>query len=229
MDKRLFETGVKGLDRMMGGGIRWGCSVSVASDLIDGVTLCHQIVANALSRGFIVNYMCFKEAPERIRLQMEDLDINAEEYEKKRLLRFYTPLETELTRDLKESSELLNTFDKFIMKLMKDVTLQVMRGKKVLFILNNVSSLADMFTDEPKWKGFTVKGSTWLRKLVKVISLQICDQKDLEVAESLADFCIVMENIDGIPYLKVTKFSTQGWVPYRLASDGVEVAEEFIF
>ncbi|UCH56628.1 MAG: hypothetical protein JSV18_04500 [Candidatus Bathyarchaeota archaeon] len=229
MEKRLFETGVKGLDTILGGGIRWGSSVTVASDLQDGVTLCHQIVANALKRGFIVNYMCFKEAPERIRFQMEEADLEIEKYEKDRSLRFFTPLETELTRDLKEPSELLKKFDKFIMKMMKDVTLQVMRGKKILFVMNNVSALADLLFEDPKWKDFTVKGSTWLRKLVKVISFQMADLKDLELANSLADFCIVMENIDGIPYLKVTKFSTQGWVPYRSTPRGIEVAEEFIY
>jgi len=40
----MFETEVEGLDKMLGGGIRWGSSVTIASDLIDRETLCHQIV-----------------------------------------------------------------------------------------------------------------------------------------------------------------------------------------
>lgn len=228
MSKRLFETGVKGLDALLGGGIRWGSSVTLASDLLDRVTLCHQIIANALRENFVVLYWCFKEAPERIRFMMEELDIDIEKYEKKRLLRFYTPLETELTRDLKESSELLKILDNFTMKMMKDVALLVMRGKKVLFILNNVSALADLLNEDPKWKDFTTKNSTWLRKLVRVISIQISDLKDLELADTLADFCLVMKNIDGIPYIKVTKLSTAGWVPYRLTDEGIEIAEEFL-
>lgn len=228
MSKRLFETGIKGLDALLGGGIRWGSSVTLASDLLDRVTLCHQIIANALRENFVVLYWCFKEAPERIRFMMEELDIDIEKYEKKRLLRFYTPLETELTRDLKESSELLKILDNFTMKMMKDVALLVMRGKKVLFILNNVSALADLLNEDPKWKDFTTKNSTWLRKLVRVISIQISDLKDLELADTLADFCLVMKNIDGIPYIKLTKLSTAGWVPYRLTDEGIEIAEEFL-
>lgn len=228
MSKRLFETGVKGLDALLGGGIRWGSSVTLASDLLDRVTLCHQIIANALRENFVVLYWCFKEAPERIRFMMEELDIDIEKYEKKRLLRFYTPLETELTRDLKESSELLKILDNFTMKMMKDVALLVMRGKKVLFILNNVSALADLLNEDPKWKDFTTKNSTWLRKLVRVISIQISDLKDLELADTLADFCLVMKNIGGIPYISVTKLSTAGWVPYRLTDEGIEIAKEFL-
>jgi KaiC/GvpD/RAD55 family RecA-like ATPase len=228
LSKRLFETGIKGLDALLGGGIRWGSSVTLASDLLDRVTLCHQIIANALRENFVVLYWCFKEAPERIRFMMEELDIDIEKYEKKRLLRFYTPLETELTRDLKESSELLKILDNFTMKMMKDVALLVMRGKKVLFILNNVSALADLLNEDPKWKDFTTKNSTWLRKLVRVISIQISDLKDLELADTLADFCLVMKNIDGIPYIKLTKLSTAGWVPYRLTDEGIEIAEEFL-
>ena len=158
---------------------------------------------------------------------MEELNIDTEQYEKRRLLRFYTPLETELTRDLKEPSELLSTLDKFIMRMMKDVTIHVMRGRRVLFVLNNVSALQDLLYEDPKWKDFTSKGSTWLRKLVKVISIQIADLKDLEVADSLADFTIVMKNIDGIPYISTPKLSTTGWIPYRITNNGIEIAEEF--
>ena len=106
----MFQTRVKGLDVLIGGGIRWGSSVTLASDLNDRIVLCHQIVRNALERDFIVYYQCFKEAPERIRFQMEDLNIDYERFEKERALKFFTPLETELTRDLKESSELLKKF-----------------------------------------------------------------------------------------------------------------------
>lgn len=229
MDKRFFETGVNGLDSMLGGGIRWGSSVTIASDLMDRITLCHQIVSNALKREFVVFYLCFKEAPEMIRFIMEDTELDVERYEKERNLRFFTPLETEFTRDLEDSSTLLKIFNQFTMKMMKDATLQVMRGKKVMFVLNNVSALKDLLYEDPKWKDFTTKNSSWLRKLVKVISIQIADMKDIEVADSLADFCIVMENIDGIPYMKVTKLSTQGWVPYRVNPVGIEVAEEFIY
>jgi hypothetical protein len=212
----------------MNGGIRWGSSVSIVSDLFDRTTLCHQIVVKALEKDFVVWYLCFKEAPERIRFMMSELDADPTKFERQRSLRFYTPLETELTRDLKEPSELLKILDKFINKMMKDVTLQVMKGKKVLFVLNDVSALADLLYEAPGWKDFTVKGSTWLRKLIKVISIQIADLKDLELADTLADFCLVMKNIDGIPYIKVTKFSTAGWVPYRFDGNRIEIAEEFI-
>jgi hypothetical protein len=112
--------------------------------------------------------------------------------------------------------------------MMRDVTLHVITGKKVLFVLNNVSPIYEMFREDPKWKDFTTKGSSWLRRLVKVVSFQICDLKDLEGAESLADFCLVLKNIDGIPYIKATKVSALGWVPYRLTPSGIEIAEEFI-
>jgi KaiC/GvpD/RAD55 family RecA-like ATPase len=232
--KNLFETGVDGLDAMLGGGIPWGSTVTIASDLLDRVTLCHQIVENALNGGFIVYYMCFKEAPERIRYLMEEANIDVERYEQKRLLRFYTPLETEQTGNLMKSKELhraeemLKLFNDFITGIMKQVALHVMSGKQVLFVLNNVSSLNDLLYEDPKYKDFTMRGSTWLRKLIKVISIQICDLKDLEIAESLADFCIVLRNIEGIPYVKITKLSTAGWVPYMSAYDRLEIAEEFI-
>jgi len=225
---RAFETKIKGLDELLGGGIRWGSTVTIASDHFDRLTLCHQIVANALKRGFIVYYLCFKEAPERLKLLMNEADLDAEDYEKKRLLRFYTPLETELTRELKGSAELMKMMDQFTSRMMRDVALHVIRGKKVLFVLNNVSAVCDLLQEDPRWKDFITKGSSWLRKLIKVISIQICDLKDLELAESIADFCIVLQNIDGIPYIKATKVSISGWVPYRSTPNGIEVAEEFM-
>lgn len=228
MGARVFKTGIKGLDATIGGGIRWGSSVTIASDLFERVTLCHQIVMNALKRGFIVYYLCFKEAPERLRLLMKEANLNAEYYEKKRLLRFYTPLETELTRRLKRSAELIKVMDEFTTKMMRDVALHVLRGKKVLFVLNNVSAVCDLLHDDPRWKDFITKGSSWLRKFVRVVSIQISDLKDLELAESIADFCIVLKNIDGIPYIKATKVSIAGWVPYRSTLNGIEVAEEFL-
>lgn len=234
MEKNLFETDVPGLDILLGGGVRWGSTVTIASDLYDRMTLCHQIVENALKRNFIVYYLCFKEAPERIRYLMDESNINVDKYEKERLLRFYTPLETEQTGTLSISgglhraSELLKVFNQFITGIMKQVAFQIMSGKKVLFILNNVSALNDLLYEDPRYKDFTMRGSTWLRKLIKVISIQISDLKDLEVAESIADFCIVMKNIDGIPYIKVTKVSNTGWVPYISTYNKIEIVEDFI-
>jgi len=225
---RVFETGIESLDAMLGGGIRWGSAFTIASDLFDRETLCHQIVANALRRRFVVYYLCFKESPERVRLLMKEVDLNAEQYEKKRLLRFFTPLESELARTLKESAELIKVFDKFTTRMMRDVTLRVITGKKVLFVTNNVSAIYDLLHEDPKWKDFITKGSSWLRKLIKVISINIADLKDLEAAESIVDFCIVLKNIDGIPYIKITKLTTAGWVPYRSTENGIEIADEFI-
>lgn len=231
MDKNVFETGLPGLDMMMGGGIRWGSTVTIASDLEDRVTLCHQIVENALKQGLIVYYMCFKEAPERIRYLMEESNIDVEKYERERLLRFYTPLEKEqigMSSKAREASELLKVFNDFITGIMKQVALHVMSGKKVMFVLNNVGALNDLLYEDPRWKDFTMKGSTWLRRLIKVISLQIADLKDLDAAETIADFCIVLQNIDGIPYIKVTKHSMAGWIPYMSSYNQIEIAEEFI-
>lgn len=231
MEKNVFVTGQPGLDMMLGGGIRWGSTVTIASDLEDRVTLCHQIVENALKQGMIVYYMCFKEAPERIRYLMEESNIDVEKYEQERLLRFFTPLETEqigLSSTAREASELLKVFNDFISNLMKQVALHVMSGKKVMFVLNNVGALNDLLYEDPRWKDFTMRGSTWLRKLIKVISLQIADLKDLDAAEAIADFCIVLQNIDGIPYIKVTKHSTAGWIPYMSSYNQIEIAEEFI-
>lgn len=214
---------------MLGGGIRWGSSVTIASDLLDRETLCHQIVASSLKRKYIVYYLCFKEAPERLRILMkDDVNLNTESYEKKRLLRFFTPLETEFTQTLKDSGELIKTFGDFTRKMMRDVALYVMRGKKVLFVLNNVSALADLLHEDPGWKDFITRGSSWLKKLFKVVSIQISDLKDLDLAESIADFCIVMKDIDGIPYVKATKVSLSGWVPYRSVPHGIEVATEYL-
>lgn len=233
MEKNVFETGVSGLDVMLEGGIRWGSTVTIASDLHDRVTLCHQIVENALDRSFIVYYLCFKEAPERIRYLMEESSIDVNRYEKERLLRFYAPLETERTgaltsSELHRASELLKVFNEFITGIMKQVALHIMSGKRVLFVLNNVSALNDLLYEDPRWKDFTTRGSTWLRKLIKVVSFQISDMKDLEVAETMADFCVVMKNIDGIPYIKVTKVSNAGWVPYISTYNRIEIAEDFI-
>jgi len=231
LDKNVFETGLPGLDMMLGGGIRWGSTVTIASDLEDRVTLCHQIVENALKQRMIVYYLCFKEAPERIRYLMEETNIDFEKYEQERLLRFFMPLETEqlgMSSTAREASELLKVFNDFITNVMKQVALHVMSGKKVMFVLNNVGALNDLLNEDPRWKDFTMRGSTWLRKLIKVISLQIADLKDLEDAEAIADFCIVMENIDGIPYVKVTKHSTAGWIPYMSSYNQIEIAEEFI-
>lgn len=228
MGKRLFETKIETLDMMIGGGIRWGSSVTIASDLFDRVTLCHQIVGNALKRGFIVYYLCFKEAPERLRILMKEAHLNAEHYEEKRLLRFFTPIETEYTRTLKDSGELIKVMDRFTKKMMRDVALYVMRGKKVLFVLNNVSALADLLYEDPRWKDYITKGSSWLKKLIKVVSIQISDMKDLELAESIADFCLVLKEIDGIPYIKATKVSISGWVPYRSTPEGIQVAVEYL-
>jgi len=228
MGDKFFETGVDGLDTMMGGGIRWGSTVSIASDLMDRVTLCHQFVENALERGFIVNYWCFKEAPERVKYLMEESDIHVEKYEKDRQLQFFTPLENEMTRTLQQTGELLKVFNDFTNDAMKRVALHVMGGKKIMFVLNNVSALNDLLYEDPRWKDFTTKGTNWLRRLVKVISFQICDLKDLDVAEAMADFCLVLKNIDGIPFIKATKVSTAGWVPYIPTDKGIIIAEDFI-
>ena len=234
MEKNVFETGVSGLDKMIGGGMRWGSTVTIASDLQDRITLCHQIVENALKREVIVYYLCFKEAPERIRYIMDDLKIDVERYEQKRLLRFFAPLETEQTGALSSSGELhradelLKVFNDFISGIMKKVALQVMSGKKVLFVLNNVSALNDLLFEDPRWKDFTTRGASWMKKLIKVVSVQISDLKDLEVAETIADFCMVMKVIEGIPYIKVTKVSNAGWVPYISSFDKIEIAEDFI-
>ena len=234
MEKNVFETGVPGLDRMMGGGVRWGSTVTIASDLQDRLTLCHQIVENALKRDMIVYYLCFKEAPERIRYLMNESKIDVERYEQKRLLRLFAPLDTEQTgmmsssRELHRTDELLKIFNDFISGIMKQVALQVMSGKKVLFILNDVSALNDLMNEDPRWKDFTMKGASWLRKLIKVVSMQISDLRDLEVAETIADFCMVMKVIEGIPYIKVTKVSNAGWVPYISTYDKIEIAEDFI-
>jgi hypothetical protein len=37
-----------------------------------------------------------------------------------------------------------------------------------------------------------------------------------------------MKNIEGIPYIKATKMSTAGWVPYRSTQNGIDIADEFI-
>lgn len=224
----LFRTGIKSLDAMLGGGIRWGTSVTIASDLLDRVTLCHQIVGNSLRRGFLVYYLCFKESPERLRLIMKESNLNSYQYEKKRLLRFFTPLETELTQRLKDAAGLIKVMDEFTKRMMRDVAIHVMKGKKVLFVLNNVSACYNLLHEDPRWKDFITKGSSWLRKFIKVISIQIADLKDLEAADSIADFCIVLKNIDGIPFIKATKVSTFGWIPYRTTENGIEVAEEFL-
>jgi len=226
--RERFETGVKSLDDILDGGIRWGSTVTIASDFLDREKLCHQIVRHSLEHGFQVYYLCFKEAPERIRLNMKEMGFNVEHYEKKGLLRFHTPLETELTRRLKESAELIKEFDKFITRMMRDVALKVVTRKKILIVSNNVSSIYSMLSEDPKWKDFIQKGSSWLRRLVKVVGIQIADLKDAEAADSIADFCIVMKNIDGVPYLMATKVSSVGWVPYRSTPNGIEIAEEFL-
>jgi KaiC/GvpD/RAD55 family RecA-like ATPase len=227
-NKQRFETGVNGLDTMLEGGIRWGSTVTIASDSVDKEKLCHQLVKNALKRGFIVYYLCFKEAPERLRLTMNEDGFNAEHYEKRGLLQFYTPLETELTRRLKDSAELIREFDKFITRMMRDVALKVVTRKKVLIVSNNVSAIYSMLSEDPKWKDFITKGSSWLRRLVKVVGVQLADLKDAEAADTIADFCIIMKSMDGVPYIKATKVSSVGWVPYRSTPNGIEIAEEFV-
>lgn len=226
--RERFETGVKGLDDLLDGGIRWGSTVTIASDFIDREKLCHQIVRHSLEHGFLVYYLCFKEAPERIRLNMNETGFNVENYEKKGLLRFHTPLDTELTRRLKDSAELIKEFDRFITRMMRDVALKVVTRKKILIVSNNVSSIYTMLSEDPKWKDFITKGSSWVRRLIKVVGIQIADLKDAEAADAIADFCIIMKNIDGVPYIMATKVSSIGWVPYRSTLNGIEIAEEFL-
>lgn len=229
MCARVFETGIKGLDVLLGGGIRWGSLVSIVSDLYDRVTLLHQIVANALSRGFIVYYLCVKEAPEQVRLLMKELNLNANHYENKRLLRFYTPFETALTEELKDSAGSIKIMSKFTKRMMRDVSLQILKGKKVLIVINNASALYDLLHDDPRWKDFLTRGLSWVRKLINVIGIDVGNSEDLEAAESIHDFCILLKNIDGIPYIKQTKMSIAGWVPYTTAQNQIEIAQEFIW
>ncbi len=159
---------------------------------------------------------------------MNEMGFNVEHYEKKGLLRFHTPLETELTRRLKDSAELIKEFDRFITRMMRDVALKVVTRKKILIVSNNVSSIYAMLSEDPKWKDFITKGSSWVRRLVKVVGIQIADLKDAEAADAIADFCIIMKNIDGVPYIMTTKVSSLGWVPYRSTPNGIEIAEEFL-
>ncbi|HML03785.1 MAG TPA: ATPase domain-containing protein [Candidatus Bathyarchaeia archaeon] len=223
-----FETGIAGLDDLLGGGIRWGCSLGILSDLIDREILLHQIVENALKRGVYVYYTCIKEAPERIRLSMNEMDFNAETYEKKGQLCFYTPLETEATRRLKNSGELIKEFDKFASRLMRTVTFKVIARKQVLLVFNSYSAIYAMMHEDPKWTDFISKDISWLRRLVKVVSIGLADLKDQTAADAFNDFCIQMENLDGIPYLKATKVSSADWVPYRSTPKGIEIADEFM-
>jgi KaiC/GvpD/RAD55 family RecA-like ATPase len=225
---KSFQTGIAGLDYILGGGIRWGSSVALVSDLIDREVLLHQIVENALKRGVYVYYVCFKEAPERIKLSMDEMHFASEDYEKKGHLRFYTPLETEMTRRLKNSAEMIKEFDKFSNRLMRDVTIKVLAFKQVLLIFNSYSAIYRLMHEDPKWGDFISKSESWLRRLVKVVSIGLSDLKDQAGADAFNDFCIHMENIDGITYVKATKVSSIGWVPYRSTSNGIEIADEFI-
>jgi KaiC/GvpD/RAD55 family RecA-like ATPase len=225
---RYFKTEIAGLDALLEGGIRWGVSVGLTSDLRDREVLLHQIVQNALKRGGYVYYCCFKEAPERIRLDMEEMNFSTEQYEKKGHLRFYTPLDTELTQRLKNSAELIREFDKFANRLMRDVTFKVLALKQVLLVFNSYSAIYSMMHEDPTWTDFISKKVSWLRRLVKVVSIGLADLKDRQAADDFNDFCIEMENIDGIPYIRATKVSTLGWVPYRSISNGIEIADEFM-
>jgi len=225
---RFFQTGVAGLDLILDGGIRWGVSVGLTSDLRDRDLLLHQIVENALKRGVYVYYCCFKEAPERIRISMEDMNFLPDEYERKGHLRFYTPLDTEMTRRLKSSAELIREFDKFASRLMRDVTFKVLALKQVLLVFNSYSAIYGMMHEDPTWTDFISKEVSWLRRLVKVVSIGLADLKDRPAANDFNDFCIEMENIDGIPYIRATKVSSIGWVPYRTTSTGIEIADEFV-
>jgi len=225
---KVFETGIDGLDDILGGGIRWGSSLGILSDLVDREILLHQIVENSLKRGVFVYYTCIKEAPERIRLSMNEMDFNVEMYEKKGHLRFYTPLETEVTRRLKDSSELIKEFDKFASRLMREVTFKVIARKQVLLVFNSYSAIYAMMHEDPKWTDFISKDISWLRRLVKVVSIGLADLKDQTAADAFNDFCIQLENLDGIPYIKATKVSSVGWVPYRSTSKGIEIADEFM-
>jgi KaiC/GvpD/RAD55 family RecA-like ATPase len=225
---RMFQTGITGLDNILGGGIRWGSSVAIVSDLMDREILLHQIVENALKRGVYVFYICFKEAPERIKLSMDEAHFDSEFYEKNGHLRFYTPLETEMTRRLKNSAELIKEFDKFASRLMRAVTFKVLALKQVLLVFNSYSAIYTMMHEDPTWKDFISKEVSWLRRLVKVVSIGLSDLKDQDGADAYNDFCIHMEVIDGISYIKATKVSNLGWVPYRSTSNEIEIADEFI-
>ena len=225
---RYFETGITGLDALLDGGIRWGVSVGLVSDLRDRDILLHQIVQNALKRGVYVYYCCFKEAPERIRLSMEDMNFSTEEYEKKGHLRFYTPLDTELTRRLKNAAELIKEFDNFANRLMRDVTFKVLALKQVLLVFNSYSAIYSMMHEDPTWTDFISHNTSWLRRLVKVVSIGLSDLKDRQAADDFNDFCIEMENMDGIPYIRATKVSSAGWVPFRSSQDGIVIADEFM-
>jgi hypothetical protein len=111
---------------------------------------------------------------------------------------------------------------------MKDITLRVITGKKALVVINNVSAIYDLLHEDPKFKDFLTKGSSWLRKLIKIININIADLRHLEAAESIVDFCIIMKDIDGIPYIKLTKIAASGWVPYKSTQNAIEIAEEFM-
>jgi KaiC/GvpD/RAD55 family RecA-like ATPase len=227
-ESRYFETQIPGLDALLEGGIRWGVSLGLTSDLRDREVLLHQIVKNALARGVYVYYCCFKEAPERIRLDMEEMNFSVDQYEKKGRLRFYTPLDTELTRRLKNSAELIREFEKFTNRLMREVTFKVLAFKQVLLIFNSYSAIYNLMHEDPTWSDFISKKVSWLRKLVKVVSIGLADLKDRPAADEFNDYCIELENIDGIPYVRATKVSSAGWVPYRATPDGIEIADEFV-
>lgn len=225
---KCFQTEIAGLDSILDGGVRWGITLGITSDLRDREILLNQIVKNALKRGVYVYYCCFNEAPERVRLSMEEMNFSPEPYEKKGHLRFYTPLDTEVTRRLKNASELIREFDKFANRLMKEVTFKVLALKQVLLVFNSYSAIYNMMHDDPTWTDFLSHNVSWMRRLVKVVSIGLADLKDRPAADQFNDYCIEMENIDGIPYIRVTKVSTVGWVPYRTTADGIEIADEFV-
>ncbi len=129
---------------------------------------------------------------------------------------------------MRDTSEIIRILSKFLSKLMVEVTIKVAQRRKLLFIVDNVSALYDLIGEDPRWKDFTTTGMTWVKRIMGAVTLQVADLEDLEVAESLSDFCIVLKNIDGIPYLKVTKSSTFGWTPYRITHGELEIAEDFL-
>lgn len=88
ISKEWIQTGVEGLDSLLGSGIPKGVSTIIAGGPGSGKTiLCLQIAQAAAKKGEKVLYISLEEHPDRLRRHMADFNWNHRSLEKKGMLR----------------------------------------------------------------------------------------------------------------------------------------------
>jgi circadian clock protein KaiC len=143
--EEYIKTGISGFDKLFEHGIPYGSSVLIEGSPGTGKTIfCLQVGFNACKQGKRVLYMSFEEKEDRLRKHMKEFGWDAEEMEKKGLLRIKRFSAIDIARSVEAllseaKRELLIPIEPVLIP--KDFTPDVV-------LVDSLTSIASAFTGE---------------------------------------------------------------------------------